>query len=359
MKSPQPAIKELQPGTDGSFEKACEYFNESRGMDRTRLQWRWEYAGLPGTPSVFIALEDESGFSGTVGVLPIVLNRDGSKELSGKIDTVLVAQKYRGKGQYKRMVNAARDRCRELGYRSLWGITSADKVYENIGFKVLSAVLESYSATLSMGEAIVELKSSGRPVSRRVLSAGKQVALALYFKLGGLVHAVDSAGRLEAVIHLPDEAGMRSIYGALLERYPGLVRPEMTDQYLRWRITENPSIVSHAVSVYENGALKAYAVATSGNGVNALITELVFLSSEAGGLCLKTLLALLCGAGFRKADYVGNVKNGLAMQVLALLRRYGFMKVNAVSFIYMPLSNELPFDIGCWHVNGLWTEGYR
>ena len=101
------------------------YYHDNRTVqDRV-----WEYEGYCPELSVFTIAEDSECIVATQGMLPIYINVQGKKELSGKSENTLINPKYRGLLFFKLYENII-SWAKNNKMKCIWAYTSKNKIFE-------------------------------------------------------------------------------------------------------------------------------------------------------------------------------------------------------------------------------------
>jgi hypothetical protein len=137
---------------------------------------------------------------------------------------------------------------------------------------------------------------------------------------------------------------------------------EIDEEYINWRIINNPNVKYDSHYLYENDTLKAYCYTSSKNTEIGYITDITFEDRGAGAYLLYTILTKFRREKIAEVSFYGNVRNPMIMDIFNLLKSFGFVKrVDASAFVLKNISiedEENLNELKNWYLNGLWTEGY-
>ena len=125
------------------------------------------------------------------------------------------------------------------------------------------------------------------------------------------------------------------------------------------RVWEHPFIEYDEYHVYQNKKLRAYAFVALFRGV-ASISDLTSEDPYATSLLLYTIIKDYAKKVGRFL-FMGNSDDFLARNVFDQLRQFGFSLISTDNFHFRDLTGsdiKQIFEMGNWHINGLWTEGY-
>jgi len=359
-------VREIGPANPADIARAVQFYNAGRNDEKTVGQWIWEYWTYHADQSVFVVAEDGDRIVGNQATIPIHLNLNGERRLTGKYENALLDPKYRGGDVYATLSAKAVALSRSKGMACIWGLTTASRVFRRAGFTIYEHIMEQPITVLSPWRALRAACGMPRPPLRKVASLGKILALSGYAVLARFVAELRSgpsaARRLSVERDLRSYEDVKALYARLREVYPGLIHLDLDAEYLEWRLFENPNLKSWAFWAYEGNSLVGYCLATLGDGEIALLSDVTFETEAAGIACLKGALAALKSEGCAYANCFGNRENPLIGRTLRLLARYGFVRRPPATFIAMntsELDDSYFYEIRNWQVNGLWTEGYR
>ena len=158
---------------------------------------------------------------------------------------------------------------------------------------------------------------------------------------------------------IPD-ADLRGLCERVKSKNENAICIRYDQKFLSWRVREHPFLKYDEYQVFKAAKLRAYAFVTLFESV-ASISDLLSEDSYATSLLLSTIVKDYA----RKAQrfrFIGNPKDSLAQDLFDQLRQFGFsVATNLVLSVRHKTGGkyEQIFDIRNWHVNGLWTEGYR
>jgi len=344
------------------------YYKEQR----TTEQWLWEYKGNYPDSFVFVVSEYGSRIVGTQGMIPIHLTLNGIEYLTGKSENSLIAQNYPGKNlfKFKELYTFAISECESKNMCCVWGFTSLVSVWRK---KLLFQVYEDaiYNALLIINLRIALTQVFKSKTFTSSMSAPKKMTLLLLpivgafyakvFRWNGRLLKKRKKDKFTIVKEPKDVKDLERLYEKFREKYPDLIYIHQDEQYLIWRIFKNPNIVYKTFFVYEGKELRAYAYIHMKDNV-AYITDLTYLTNEAGIFILRILLDYFIKEKIGIVQFLGNIKNELIENTFSLLEKFGFLKrKNSLSFVLKNISysNEKElYDIRNWYLNELWKEGY-
>jgi hypothetical protein len=156
---------------------------------------------------------------------------------------------------------------------------------------------------------------------------------------------------------------LQALYDRLRERYPGLIHIHQDDDYINWRLTNNPFNKCQAHYVYLENELKGYSYITAsrkneGGIIN--LTDFTVESKDVGFCLLNHLHREWHNQKVGVVYFWGNITNSLTRNNFAILGKFGFLRRrDPVAFVYTGLSDYIGngFNFKNCYVNLLWTEG--
>jgi hypothetical protein len=151
-----------------------------------------------------------------------------------------------------------------------------------------------------------------------------------------------------------------NLYERLRKEYANLIHIEQDENYLSWRVFNNPNFRFATFFVYEQNLLRAYCYVSLAHPEEVYISDLTFDDDEAGDYLVGKVLEVFRKRNAASIAYMGNTRNPLIVIVLDLLKKHGFVRLSSESFVLKNLStmNTKCLDVENWYLNGLWREGY-
>lgn len=358
-------IRDINRSNAAEVKAAVSFHNAAYGTKRTSEQWFWEYEGNAPSRSVFTIIEDEDGIGGTQGMIPIYLNINGQKYLSGKSENTLLSPKHRGGSLSQELYGFALSRCKNNNMSFIWGYTPAEKVWKNkFGFATYNTMFFSI-LILNPFKFLSAMKSKLSPL--KSIASLPLVLLAYIYSLMLRYYQRflnNSSFKRFSIEERPRNIDdLKLLYDRLRTKYPYLIHIDQDDNYLNWRIACNPNIIwKKNYFLYEDNTLKSYCYITSSNNTTAFVADFTFETREAGAYLLNEMLKSLNSGKISHLIFLGNQQNRLITNVFALLNKFGFLRKRTAPFVFKNISgkddNNL-YNIENWYLNGLWTEGYE
>ncbi len=361
---------EIRDIKDSEIEAAVVLHNESYGDSRTPEHWTWEYRGNKANSSdqfVFTVAESDGHIVGTQGMIPIFVNIDGAKRLTGKSENSLVDSGHKGGGVFFKLYNRAMARCQQKNIQCVWGFTGLSSLWRRkLEFEVYEGVMAESILVLNPRQAAAEINSKKRSMPVRLML----VLLAWPFGLYGWfrrlatnlfsVRIARDKFVLENKLRSMDH--MRELYDRLRAKCPNLIHLQQDEDYINWRVYHNPNVKYKTAFVYEDDKLQAYCYFTISDRNTAYLSDLAFDNPDAAKTLLDYVLSICRKQGVGVVSFLGNTRNRLVATVFDLLKRHGAIKkVDGQAFVLKNISyddEKRLYDVKNWYLTGLWSEGY-
>jgi GNAT superfamily N-acetyltransferase len=133
---------EIQNLSKDELEDASNFHQRYYDDKRPLKVWLWEYQSIYPDKSVLVGIKNESELIATQGMVPIYLNINGKRCLSGKSESTLVDKKYRGKGLFADIYNSAIKQSKDKGMCCLWGFTKALVPFQKVGYRTYEGAIK-------------------------------------------------------------------------------------------------------------------------------------------------------------------------------------------------------------------------
>jgi GNAT superfamily N-acetyltransferase len=339
--------------------------NAEFGDHRTPEQWMWEYKGNTSDQSVFAVMKDSGKVVGTQGMIPIYLNIGGHRYLSGKSENTLLDVRYRGRGLSSVLYRSALSMCESKRMCCVWGFTpvaSAVNLLRSMGFTIYPNAVCQLTLILKMPDwqFMSSILHSRSNLVTRIARCLGVVLLYLYSRTFICTNVcVGATFSLEEQVRT--QIDIERIYERLREKVSDLIHIAQDEEYLSWRIANNPHHGYVTYFAYEGALLKGYCYVAFPNKREAYISDFTFEDYRTGEFLLTRILDTLHKRRSTSVSFAGNANNELSRNAFALLKKHGFVKVFSESFVLKQMSTDSPSfltNIANWYLNGLWTEGY-
>ena len=360
-------MREIRSSDISDINEVVSFHNAAHGDSRIAAQWTWEYLGNYPDLSVFAVIEDDGVIVGTNGRIPIYLNIKGKRYLSGKSENSLLHPKYRGGTLFQDLYEFATSLSKAKKMHCIWGYTGAVTVWRNkLGLSVYDNCMYESILILNVQNALSEVVKPGdwamvRKISLSLLATFcYSYSLAVRFSFEFLRKSLRTKYSIEHCLRSIDD--LNALYERLRGEYPGLIHIDQDEQYIRWRIFNNPNIKYETYFLYEDSLLRGYCYVGANDNTTASLTDFTFESAEVGAFLLRILLDKWRHEKIGYVYFLGNAKNPLITTIFNLLKGFGFLRRRSSdSFVLKNISykdEDHLYDIKNWYAGGLWTEGY-
>lgn len=355
------------------IEALIQLHNSLLNDDRTPEQWKHNYLGFIPESSIFTILKDKKTIIGSQGMLPFSLMFDKSV-LTGKSENSLLDPQYRGGTLFQDLYDFAMDQCEERKMEVIWGFTSAVYVWKNkLQFNVFEGVMHQAINIINLKAAIKASLTSLKQTNRNQLIK-KSLKLIMPIVLIGfkikssiqqrfyLRHSNENRNIIIKA-RLESESDIKQLFQRFREQNPNLISIDQSNDFIDWRIYNNPNLNYKTYFAYENGHLKGYCYITVNKKLErGYLTDLTFENKQIGKALLTKALSCFKDEKVSFAIFYGNFENSLVMRTWKLLKWAGFRKKrNPMAVVIRNISFQDPEridNISNWHMTGLWTEGY-
>lgn len=303
-------------------------------VPRSAEQWSWEFAasGLP--PTGYGIATSGNRIVGIQAYIPLTMRFAGERVLTGKDEDTLVHPDYRGRGILDRLYELIIERAEQGGVAMLWGFTNtAVRPLLRNGFRSLGTF---DSMTLSVG------------------SGGGHSAL---------------AGEREVTVEeikSPDARMDR--FADLFASQSGGMGLDLSAEFLRWRVFENPFRAYKVLAVVHGGEIVGLGIfKAEPQRRTGYVSDLAALSDAGPGLRAIQCGLLAAGIDYFKSQGFSIVEARAAgdhrynRELRSLLADVGFNRVtvaNPPEFLVRPVAMDSPvvLDMANWRICELMRE---
>lgn len=362
-------IREIDSSNKNEINKALSLHNSTFDDNRTIKHWLWEYKGHYPDKFTFAVIEDDDNIVGTQGMIPIFLNIKGKKVLTGKSENTLLHPKYRGRGTlFTECYDHAVSQSKKKGMYCIWGFTALGKVWKKkFRFSVYENVTNEYFLILNSKNAIKEISKTQRKKIQNhfksILSFGCYLFSLCKISFRTQNKSINKKYKIEKNLRSYDD--IKQLYMNLRKKFPDLIHIEQDKKYINWRLYDNPNINFQTYFIYENKSLKGYCYFNLVDDKKTIyLTDLTVQNAEVGAVLLRMLIDRWRIKRIGFIYFIGNDKNPIMVEIINLLKKYGFMKRRSkTGFVVLKnlsyKDNDHLHNIKNWYFNYLWTEGFN
>ena len=335
------------------------------GDKRTKYVWEWQYGNINPHPSVLIGVNVEGNLIATQGMFAIKLNTASGVELTGKNESLLIEESYRGTGLSKRLYDFALREYKKEGITCLWGFSRKAIVpLQRAGFKVYFNVIQRSILSLDFIEVISlanrKKQSSINKVKNILKSyAGTMISrtIFLFAEIKFPQHKTSNYTLTDTIINKDD---LIEFFARIKELYPNLIHICQDSVYYKWRILDSPLLIISRFLYNEDLKLMGYYYLTLYENFTE-VTDLTFYENLSGKILLNDILRIINQKKIKILNYNYNSKNELNRYINGFLVKIGFINTKGpnhfVLLNFLHNEDEDFFNIDNWYINSLWNEG--
>lgn len=332
------------------------YLDEVLGHKVNETIWRWEFETLQNT--VFTLLKDNGKIIATASMLPIKLNIAEQLFYTCKSETCYLDADYRGKKLYEKLYDFAIKKIVETGSVCVWGFTPAIKAWKrNFQFNVHEGVIKFIEIPINKYSFNKAKKNSNNVANAVIKFIIKNLItqitkLKIKFILSNSVKLVSK--------DYAKNTDLKEFHNSIYKKHINLVRLEIDDDYLNWRIKKNPTLKYTTKFFYLNEKLVGNVIYTI-KADRLMITYLNYENQLILDAIIKYFLEIK--DDFTRVYYWGNDTCKINDIIFSTFEKIGGKRKvdNTRNFIYKTFTNEnlnVLSDTKNWFINGLWTEGF-
>ena len=348
---------EIRLINDSEYRAAIDFYNNTRNLNgpakkvmRGTHEFCWEFLNGPNSKAVYACAWDiEDGKEPVlIGTQCMIIHRmistDGKMILAAKGEDTLIEinalLKFKKTDILKELNTLLTDECRNSGVEYLWGFNSLHATYRRLGYKI---PFKSFNTMLVLNpvktyQYLLRLRSEHTVWGKLKIAT-----------LSGLSY-VCSLKRIfiqtwKKGFHINSEINENT---SLFQRaaYPDRLFFLVQDQeYLRWRIRDNPYPVKYKFFqlLDHDNIVKAQIICSLNNHV-AYIEQTLFakdLKRKSVNFLLKSMVKSLKNELIFLVRYTGTRNNTLNIREMDLLRNMGFVLTGTGEwFTFKPLSDN-------------------
>lgn len=359
---------------NNEYEQSNEFHNQMYNINRNITQWKWEFEVLNPDEHPYVITKENGKILGTQALIPVKLIDKEGVFLSAKSEETLLHPSLRGKGVLDKMYALLFKYAEEHKMHSIWGFTTATKAFLKLGFKTPKNTAQLFLPLSSKALNVLSESGSIKDGSKlknglfKVAISGAKVVSNLKFSVHKNILKKQDI-QIAIAVTPPVQAGR--ICKDFITQWGG-VTIYRDEEYLKWRLYDNPNVKATVKTVYMNSKLVGWIAYSLGNDYLGYIIDLVVASPEIDRKKLEYAIKALL------ADAVVSVKStgSLAMRgwsvnnhpfnvvVNRIAKKMGFYLINRGEPIVMKsidLEDEVNHqsieDIDNWYITRIFTEG--
>lgn len=357
---------------DNEAEQVNAVYNNTNGNVRPLDYFEWEFLNGPWGKAIYVLAVDldknENNIIGTQSAIPFIfIDGIGNKILTAKSEDTYVHPEYRGHKLFDKMYELLFSECKRAGIKYIWGFTYARKPFLKLGFQIPFETLQGIYVTKPK-KAYKYLSSLNN--ENKLLNNFKIIGLCYYNWINVLIKNVfGKIGKNIPELKFGICSNKKLLINSVLNESQNLWGIDQTDEYLKWRIINNP---------YPNNFLENY---LSGKYNIDCIANFLFNIRPEGFIYLEEILfinyespkknSLLVRLTLQKIKLVnqqpifrfwGFNTNKITTSEISILKRAGFTFIKkGTAFVWKDLenNNNLIIEPDNIILSRLYTQGNR
>jgi len=218
--------------TEDDHAAILELYNSMYSTNRSLKDFRWLVTDNPaGKAILFIALKVEK-VVGMQSLIPYSFVRNGKSIETYKSEDTLVDKELRGKGIFSKLYEMVHAHAED---KLVWGLTDKKEILERV--KMPSSERLTIAVSVKRPSIMPDRKGLHRLVAKTLFYT------VLYFKSTFRTKKVE--GRMkpkEISTESYGRAELKDFFTRLSTEYPTIIFPQMSPEYLQWRLNDNPNL---------------------------------------------------------------------------------------------------------------------
>ena len=350
---------------DNEISIVNEVYNTAYGNIRPDSYFEWEFIKGPSGKAIYVIAEDldKTGnkIIGTQAAIPLyIISSEGKRILTAKSEDTFVHPDYRGHKLFDKMYEVLFDQCKNHGIEYIWGFTYAKKPFLKLGFTIpfdtiqgllVFKWLPSYKYFSSLNEKN-SISDKVKILALTFLASckWKSIALSSFFK------------KTIIKIEKPTLTNRKELYYETITENKELWCIDQNQQYLNWRLDENPYDNLYEQISVSDGATNFISGLINIRKEKFAYLEDLFISKVADK---KQIIGLAKTVSKKESIHTfrfwGFDTNSHNKKEIELLRKAGFLFVKkGTSFVWKELvSGPVKIDPNNLLLSRLYTQGNR
>ncbi|KAA3632345.1 MAG: GNAT family N-acetyltransferase [Calditrichaeota bacterium] len=348
--------------------KSCnDFHNRLYKKNRTLKQWEWGFLYNSYDPEQYLyaVCEEQNQLIGTQTIIPIKMIDSEGIFWTAKSEATLVDPDFRGKQIFKKLYDLMFEYVEKNNFAYIWGFTQATKALLPLGFQVpydTKQIIMPFSHRFS---SLLKKTNSNNLIKIAVKLGITAIRLISSLKLFLETPKDESFISVKTFERAPEESA--KISEEFIKQYGGktIYRDE---EYLNWRIFDNPYAASICKGIYIDDNLVGWIAYTIGSdGVGSLVDIMAVPDKsrkvETSEIISRLLYEAVIGTRNMGASGIRGwhvTNHPFDLLVLEAAKNLGFFKINkgyaAVIYTVDP-ENERFRDLSDWYITRIYTEG--
>ncbi len=336
------------------------YLQKSIRASFNNREFDWEFNTFK-DGVVFKLYKDGERIVASQAMLPAKLVVNSVAVNTSKSESSYLNKDYRGANHFENLYFSVIADTKKTGSQIIWGFTPAVKVWKTkLNFEL---VLDNIS------EAIITFSKypSNSYLKKYINNKFVQFSKIVLFSVLRLVESTPKYNLIQnkyIVSHLfPDFLVLKEFQKKMAKKHKLQVYLDLNEQYVNWRIKNNPLLDYKSCFFYKNDSLLGYVLFSIYEG-RLSVADLSFLDIELGEYIMSHTINQY-RSEINSIYYFGNDDSEYGQKIFDLFKKLK-AKVNKSSWantVIKDISEDLKykssFETTGWYINGLWTEGYN
>jgi hypothetical protein len=316
------------------IDKVLHFFNSAqsdsvRSFFRPRKEFDWLFLKGFFKPAIYVVAADmETGevIGTTAGIYIPVKTASGDRMMSLKSEDTLISLdhmiKLGKRDLLKEMMNIIEEQARSENVSFIWGLTTAANSYKRIGYNVNCQVKSSFFVAKPLRFYKYRIEQfPGKSINERIQLFG----FSWYNYFRQLLLSMPSSQFIVKQVSL-DEIDEKILLSFLPDN---MLTIHLTKEFLKWRISENPSSMTYAFLEIRNkeSLIMGYLIYSYNKDNIYFVEQFLFRVGLPDKIKVKIMSNLF--SFIKKQNVIairayGFVDNNLNMKDIRLLKRSGF-----------------------------------
>ncbi|MCD4677611.1 MAG: hypothetical protein K8S18_16690 [Desulfobacula sp.] len=357
-------MKEIFTRVSNTDFKAIYQLHKSyTGERRSIYVWEWEYGKKNPYISILVGVKVDNRYIATQGMYCINLCNNNNIELTGKNESLLIDEKFRGSGLSTRLYNYAISEYSKEEITCLWGFSRKAVVpLQKANFRVYFDVIERAVLSLSYCNSLKLVTAKGGNKYEQILNGLKAIGGSFYSKMlfsffKKSINLNNNEFEFRSKMKSPND--IVNLFYNIKIKHPDIIHIHQDYEYFNWRIEKSPLDIEK-IFLYNEDELLGYLFLTFYPDY-CEITDFTFCDKYAGEIMTRKIANIISEKEIKFIYYTYNSKNVLNITILSQLKKIGFISTRGPNhFVLRNFKHDKSnvfFNIDRWYINSLWSEG--
>jgi hypothetical protein len=338
-------------------DKIISYINRYVNPLMNLETFKWQYQDI-GSGTVFgLAINEKNEIVSTQSFLPYEMIVNDSYKKTGKSENSHLLSEYRGSTIFKDLYEIGLNSCKHEKMCIIWGFTPAAKVWKKkLNFNVYEDIIYDFTGIIGY-KYQNDLK----------LTSNEKLKKFIYYKVNSFVSKLKFSlfykkqRKINNVQILDKPKKEKDINDLFLKIGKTQIRLNMKDEFLNWRVFNNPNVKYTSKFFYKNESLIGFYIYSLSTNFEAQVVELIGINDDTLRHVTYNLFLSLYENKISKITYFGNIKNEINSKAIKAIRKIcngKLVKNEGMNFVIKYIDDFEDIPVEKIYINGLWTEGY-